>query len=89
VRDEVGKTKPTVYRLPQEPYIYGRSLDRDPEGAKEVSMTWKFHDSSPEIPPQKNFLKLNELGVVHKAVRPKDVKEFRKGHDARMPVRRG
>jgi hypothetical protein len=41
------------------------------------------------VPPQKNFLKLNEMGIVYKAIRPRDVKEFRKNHDARMAVRRG
>lgn len=35
VRDDVGHAKPSTYDLPPHQFVYGRALDRDPEGAKE------------------------------------------------------
>ena len=35
VKDDVGHAKPSCYDLPARQFIYGRPLDRDPEGAKE------------------------------------------------------
>jgi len=35
VKDDVGHAKPSTYDLPQNRFVYGRPLDRDPENAKE------------------------------------------------------
>jgi hypothetical protein len=43
MKDDVGLGKPTTYVLPKGEFTYGKPLIRDKEGAKEVSMTWKFH----------------------------------------------
>lgn len=43
MKDDIGFGKPTIFNLPKGEFIYGKHLTRDKEGAKEVSMTWKFH----------------------------------------------
>ncbi|KAF4746121.1 hypothetical protein FOZ63_004366, partial [Perkinsus olseni] len=47
MRDEVGQAKPTYYDLPNEGFVYGKSEGADPEGAKEITMTWKSHKPNP------------------------------------------
>jgi len=43
MKDDVGIGKPSTYNLPKGDFVFGKPLQRDKEGAKEVSMTWKFH----------------------------------------------
>ncbi len=35
LKDDVGRGKPSAYNLPDGPFVYGRPLPRDDEGAKE------------------------------------------------------
>lgn len=35
LKDDVGRAKPSSYRLPEIHFTYGRPLERDEEGAKE------------------------------------------------------
>lgn len=63
MKDGVGVSKPTTYNLPQGEFTYGKALARDKEGAKEVSMTWKFHNESKDKDPNRDFTKLNKLSL--------------------------
>ena len=42
-KDGVGRPKPSLNPLPHPGFIYGKSAGYDPEGAKEVTMSWRFH----------------------------------------------
>lgn len=35
LKDDVGRSKPSAYSLPQREFIYGKPLDRDAEDAKQ------------------------------------------------------
>jgi len=41
--------------LPPTQFIYGKSAGYDPEGAKEVTMSWKFHDKTRKRRAKKDF----------------------------------
>ena len=60
MKDDIGRGKPTTYVLPKGEFTYGKSLTRDKEGAKEVSMTWKFHQESKDRDPTRDFTQLNK-----------------------------
>ncbi|KAF4657386.1 hypothetical protein FOL47_008463 [Perkinsus chesapeaki] len=51
--------KPTYYDLPNEGFVYGKSEGADPEGAKEITMTWKSH--TPNALPETNVLDFRSL----------------------------
>jgi hypothetical protein len=63
MKDGIGCSKPTTYALPKGEFTYGKALARDREGAKEVSMTWKFHQESKDKDPNRDFTKLNKLSL--------------------------
>jgi hypothetical protein len=56
-KDSVGMSKPCLNKLPQVEFIYGKSAGYDPEGAKEVTMSWKFHDKTRNKKAKKDFKK--------------------------------
>ena len=59
-KDNVGMPKSCHKNLPPEGFVYGKSCGYDPEGAKEVTMTWKFHSHTRNKKGQTNFKKLNK-----------------------------
>jgi len=46
--------------LPPTGFVYGKSAGYDPEGAREVTMSWKFHDKTRDRKARKDFKKLNK-----------------------------
>jgi hypothetical protein len=79
VKDDVGKAKPSCYRLPPEDFAYGRPDMPDFEGAREVTMQWVAHHA--EAKPQadiQDFKKLNKAAVTAKVVDPRKLTQFRK-----------
>lgn len=61
-RDDVGKCKPCSYPLPSEGFSYGRPDLKDPEGAKEVTSSWAYHQQSKVGASKKDFLSMNRFG---------------------------
>jgi hypothetical protein len=82
VKDDVGKAKPSCYRLPPEDFAYGRPDMPDFEGAREVTMQWVAHhaEARPTADVQ-DFKKLNKQAVREKVVDPKKLTQFRKERD--------
>jgi len=64
-RDAVGTAKPCLHQLPPMEFIYGKSAGYDAEGAKEVTMTWKFHDKTRMKRARKDFRKLNKACIMN------------------------
>ena len=82
-RDAVGMAKPCVNPLPPHGFIYGKSAGYDLEGAKEVTMSWRFHDKTRHRKAKKDFKELNKMCAVNGMVSAKDFYKFRKVHNAR------
>ncbi|CAD8194847.1 unnamed protein product [Paramecium octaurelia] len=89
MKDDVGKAKPSTYNLPNQDFIYGQPLSRDKEGAKEVTMTWKFHQESQDQLPNRDFAELNKQSIHNGSVKAHDMYKFRQTHDARLKVKKG
>ena len=75
-KDEIGKPKPSIRKLPEENFAYGKSSGVDKDGAREckinsdyfittiiVLSSWQFHAPSSEAELNKDFKRLNKLGV--------------------------
>ena len=85
-KDGVGFPKPCVNPLPHPGFIYGKSAGYDLEGAKEVTMSWRFHDKTRNRRAKKDFKKLNKMSVVNGMVSAKDFYKFRRFNSARENV---
>jgi len=70
-KDDVGKPKPTLKPLPPGDFVYGKSAGYDPEGAREVTMSWKFHDKTRNKRNKRDFRKLNKQCVNNHLVTSK------------------
>ena len=88
-RDAVGMAKPCLNKLPNVGFIYGKSAGYDPEGAKEVTMSWKFHDKTRHRRARKDFKKLNKMCIQNAMVSSKQFYDFRKKYDAREKLCEG
>lgn len=78
VKDDVGKSKPTTFDLPEAHFAYGRPGNTDLEGAREVSMHWVSHTPSrvgEGVEP--NWINGNRKAAVAKVTNAKDLKQFR------------
>ncbi|CAI2374087.1 unnamed protein product [Moneuplotes crassus] len=84
VTDDVGKAKPSTRKLPSENFTYGKAEDQDVEGAGDVMSNWKFHGRSSKHKPDRDFKKLNKMGLKSKATNARDIYKFRQQHDARV-----
>ncbi|EAR89726.2 hypothetical protein TTHERM_00974270 (macronuclear) [Tetrahymena thermophila SB210] len=89
LKDDVGRSKPSAYSLPPVDYTYGRPLERDEEGAKEVSMTWKYHAETRPKEPDRDFAKLNKMSLTQGLHKSNQFSDYRKRVDARMKVVKG
>eukprot|EP01016_Furgasonia_blochmanni_P056993 TRINITY_DN9824_c0_g1_i4.p1 TRINITY_DN9824_c0_g1~~TRINITY_DN9824_c0_g1_i4.p1 ORF type:complete len:255 (-),score=19.84 TRINITY_DN9824_c0_g1_i4:679-1443(-) len=88
VRSQVGKPKLSVRSLPPIDHSYGKPYNRDPEGAKEVSMTWKFHQHSDGNHNVVDFMQINKKSLQHGLTSSKEVHDFRKSHEiTKSPLR--
>ena len=68
VKDDVGKSKPNTRSLPPNGFTYGKPDKKDAEGAGVVTQSWQFHNQSRAKDPERDFKKLNKLGVQNKAI---------------------
>ncbi|CAD8174727.1 unnamed protein product [Paramecium pentaurelia] len=89
MKDDVGKSKPSTYNLPNQDFVYGQPLARDKEGAKEVTMTWKFHQESQDRVPNRDFAELNKQSIHNGSVKAHDMYKFRQTNDARLKLKKG
>ena len=84
VKDDVGRSKPTTRTLPGPDFTYGKDVVHDAEDAGKVTSSWKFHQPSKDLPPDRDFKKLNKLSVRNGKVTARDQTDFRKVTDARI-----
>lgn len=84
VKDDVGRAKPATRDLPPEGFTFGKADRRDSENAGVVTSSWKMHEQSKPRDPERDFKKLNKMGLRDGVVDARTLKEFREGHDARI-----
>lgn len=63
VKDDVGRSKPATRDLPPEGFTFGKPDKKDAEGASIITHSWKAHEQSKPKDPERDFKKLNKLGV--------------------------
>jgi hypothetical protein len=68
VKDDVGKAKPATRDLPPEGFCYGRPDKKDQEGAGLVTSSWKAHEQSKSKDADRDFKKLNKMGIKNGAI---------------------
>ena len=71
VKDDVGKAKPATRHMPPQGFTYGRPDKKDQEGAGVITSSWKAHEVSKNKDPERDFKKLNKIGVKNGAIDPK------------------
>lgn len=76
VKPTIGKSKHSSYNLPGDYHRYGRSVQRDPEGAKEVILSWQPFNPSSMNDKKINFVKMNRAAVKHKCRTAHDFAEY-------------
>ena len=68
VKDDVGRAKPATRDLPPDGFTFGKPDRKDPENAGIVTQSWKAHEQSKAKEPERDFKKLNKLGIKEKAI---------------------
>eukprot|EP00930_Biecheleria_cincta_P097763 TRINITY_DN89445_c0_g1_i1.p1 TRINITY_DN89445_c0_g1~~TRINITY_DN89445_c0_g1_i1.p1 ORF type:complete len:383 (+),score=55.87 TRINITY_DN89445_c0_g1_i1:77-1150(+) len=81
----VGQARPSCYDLPPTAHAYGRSVSKDPEGAREVIASWMPHVPS-ERPEdkQQDFRKINKTATRNGITNAKQLGEFKQRVDIRV-----
>ena len=63
-KDDVGRAKNCVVRLPDEHFVYGKANYRGQEGAGIITSSWKTHEQSRPLQSNvKDFKKINKLSL--------------------------
>jgi hypothetical protein len=70
-KDDVGRAKLPTRDLPPDGFTFGRPDKKDQEGAGIVTSSWKAHEGSKPKSPERDFKKLNKLGIKNGAIDPK------------------
>ncbi|EAR93263.2 hypothetical protein TTHERM_01190430 (macronuclear) [Tetrahymena thermophila SB210] len=90
LKNEIGKAKQSTYNLPPINHVYGKPPKKDAEGAKEVTMTWKYHDESKDKEPPRDFLKLNRDCIKDKCFNAKEISRYRDSHqEVKKKIKKG
>jgi hypothetical protein len=84
LKDDVGKSKPTIRELPGFDFTYGKFIAKDPEGLGAVISAWREHKSSPRGDPPRDFKKLNAMSVQEGYFTAKQASLFRSTSDFKV-----
>jgi len=88
-KDDVGRSKPTTRKLPQDGWVYGKAEKKDDEGVSEITRSWKSHSTSREGAPDRDFKKLNKLSLRAGVTNARAMGGFRRTTDARVRIPKG
>ena len=78
VKDDVGKSKPSVRDLPEFGYTYGKPPPENEEGVGALTSHWQFHKFSQKGKADKDFKKLNKQSTLNR-VHTAQVRKFLNG----------
>ena len=90
-RDDIGRPKPSVYSLPNQAHAYGVANKIEEYGVGKLTSSWHLPPitDSKKAKDQKDFRKMNVMGVDAKITQPRQVREFRSGLDVKVKQPRG
>ncbi|KAJ3055665.1 hypothetical protein HK097_009783 [Rhizophlyctis rosea] len=87
VKDLVGKTRPSVFDLPELNHVYGKTIERDPnETAATVLQHWHVRAMSKDIVPALDYVTMNRNTARKGILQPKEIRAYRKAHPVRIKV---
>ncbi len=67
LKDDIGRPKPSVRKLPNQSFTFGKPEIRDSENAGVITTSWKLHNRSKVPETDKDFKRLNMVSVNQKA----------------------
>ena len=88
-KDDVGKPKPACVSLPNEVHVYGKKTGKDIENVQDLIYAWKVSERTQGKDGEKDFRRLNKLGLKKKITRASQVREFRKNSPDVLITKRG
>jgi len=81
IKDRVGFGRTSVYTLPQDGHIYGKSVPADEENAGDVISKWVMAPPAPNvIDGGRSFIRTNIQAAKSGCTNPKMLKKFTKDH---------
>jgi len=89
VKPMLGCVKQTCYDLPSKGNLqhpYGLPQERDGTTSHDVIGNWAQHDPNAKVKAGRDFKMLNKHAVVDGKSTPKQIAEYRKTHDFRLPL---
>lgn len=84
VKDDIGKAKPPVRKLPGADFAYGKKVEPDEIGAGGLLSSWQLPVASKLSVPDKDFKKLNALSLKKGCINPKMQTQFRSANNIRL-----
>ncbi|OMJ69094.1 hypothetical protein SteCoe_33281 [Stentor coeruleus] len=78
VKDDIGKAKPIIRKVPNNDFVFGKKSSIDKECAKDLIFTWQEHRKSVQTPCEKDYKRMNILKIAG-SKSPKDIKKLKKG----------
>ena len=88
-KDDIGRPKQSTYDLPGQDHAYGVKNRKEEYGAGKLTTSWQVAQAVELKNSQKDFQKLNRMGVNAKIIRPQQVSDFRKNHDVWVKKKHG
>jgi len=83
-KTEIGKVRKTVFNDLPPNHVYGYEPPKDPENAKQVTMTWKDHQPNPSDVPGPDFKAMNRLATMHGLTGAPEQRSFRRENPVLM-----
>ena len=76
-RDDVGRAKPSTHDLPQDTHAYGVKNKKEEYGVGALTSSWHLPDIKKSNTSERDYQRLNKMGVNAKIIKPNQVREFR------------
>lgn len=80
-RDDVGKAKPSTHDLPMDQHAYGVPNKKEEFGVGKLTTSWHLPELRTQKPSERDYQKLNKMGINAKIIKPYQVREFRMNHE--------
>ncbi|KAI8997983.1 hypothetical protein BC832DRAFT_255618 [Gaertneriomyces semiglobifer] len=87
VKEFVGRTRPSVYRLPGFSHVYGISSERSGDSAGTVLHHWHLgKHTSYDVNPSLDYVAMNRATAKQGLIHSKEIREYRKAHPIHVYV---
>lgn len=81
VKDDVGKAKPCVVKLPPSDFAFGKPDSKDEAGAAVLTSSWNYHTVNSDAKASQviDFKKMNKMKLMNRGLSHK-VSRFHQNH---------